>query len=162
MSGDNWRTPDWLFSWAMDFFGRFGLDVCASRENAKCIRFFSEENSCLTHDWGNDRFLAWCNPPYSNPLPFVQKAIEQAQRTDTVFLVPADCSTKWFQLLWENSSAIVFLNRRIKFMGTTGSPKFGSVFFRVTKFGSHLKKRIESISKEDLVMAENEYRELNS
>ncbi|HBR0852344.1 TPA: adenine methyltransferase, partial [Klebsiella pneumoniae] len=40
----------------------------------------------------------WCNPPYSDIGPWVEKAAEQsrAQSQAVVMLLPADISTGWF------------------------------------------------------------------
>lgn len=45
---DTWQTPDWLFNY-LDKLFRFKLDVCASAENSKCEKYYTEQESCLDH-----------------------------------------------------------------------------------------------------------------
>ena len=46
---------------------RFGftIDVAASDANAKCPRYFTEDDDGLAVPWAGER--VWCNPPYSFP-----------------------------------------------------------------------------------------------
>jgi DNA N-6-adenine-methyltransferase Dam len=68
------------------------------------------------------------NPPYQRRkqgLPgivdWIQKAWEESQRGALVVsLVPVDTSTGWWRLC-ENGQ-ILFIHKRIQFVGTTGSP----------------------------------------
>lgn len=53
----------------------------------------------LLIDWPDRTFV---NPPYSNPLPWVEKGVREMQRGRRVaFLLKADTSTRWFRLLHE-------------------------------------------------------------
>ena len=56
-----WPTPDWLFA-PLHARHRFDLDAAASKSNAKCRRFFSEQQNALTRAWKARCF--WNNPPY--------------------------------------------------------------------------------------------------
>lgn len=56
-STDNWATPTDLFNELNKTF-HFTLDVCASRENAKCAKFFTKEDDGLKQDWGGVLFGA--------------------------------------------------------------------------------------------------------
>ncbi len=38
-----WATPPALFAKLAKRYGPFGLDVCATAENAKCLRYFDVE-----------------------------------------------------------------------------------------------------------------------
>jgi len=58
-SGD-WETPQELFDVLHAEFG-FDLDVCATKETAKCKRFFSPKDDGLSQEW---RGVCWMNPPY--------------------------------------------------------------------------------------------------
>lgn len=51
---------------------RFDLDVAASHANAKCERYYTLEDDGLTCSWAGAR--VWCNPPYSDIRPWVEKA----------------------------------------------------------------------------------------
>ena len=68
-----WETP-------LDFFQRqnalyhFDLDVCATPENAKCERYFTEAQDGLAQPWEG---RCWMNPPYGRTIgKWVQKAYE--------------------------------------------------------------------------------------
>lgn len=128
MSNDSVGTPQWLFDAAVRLYGDFCWDVCADSNNKKCDQYYNEEVDGLTCNWS---FLNWCNPPYSDPLPWVQKAIQQSlYGYSTVLLLPADLSTKYAELSFEYWVDI--LGQRIKFDGHTGSPKFGSMFVYIS------------------------------
>ena len=125
--GDNYGTPEWLFEFAQHRYGKFQLDVCASRANSKCQYHIGEPENGLACPWEN---LNWCNPPYSDITPWVEKANWEASYrwNSTVMLPPADFSTDWFRLIWGASTRIDILNHRVRFDGATGSPKFASMF----------------------------------
>lgn len=122
MSGDSWATPQWLFDYCNVKYGPFDIDVAASQDNHKCEKFYTEKDNGLdiNNSW-SCKF--WCNPPYSDPLPWVKRAAYQ----NGVMLLPADTSTVWFSFVFQDANEIVFINHRIKFEGATGSPKFGSI-----------------------------------
>ena len=46
-----WETPQELFD-RLDRIHNFTLDVCATKANAKCARFFTKETDGLKQDWG--------------------------------------------------------------------------------------------------------------
>lgn len=128
-----WRTPEWLFAWATKRFGQFGIDVAAEKVNALCACYLDEETDALREEvnWGAENGLAWCNPPYAEPMPWVRKAIEQAKKrgVSTVMLVNSDASTAWFKLALDNASAIVHITSdgetsgRVAFVNAvTGEP----------------------------------------
>lgn len=61
---DLWETP-------LDFFEaqnrefNFDLDVCATQENAKCAKFYTEKEDGLKQEWYG---VCWCNPPYGRSI----------------------------------------------------------------------------------------------
>ncbi len=44
----------------------FTLDVCATGENAKCLRYFTPEDNVLSLAWEGER--CWMNPPYGRDI----------------------------------------------------------------------------------------------
>ncbi len=56
-----WATPQWLFDVLAREFA-FTLDPCATRENAKCPRFFTLDDDGLVQTWGDE--IVFMNPPY--------------------------------------------------------------------------------------------------
>tara|TARA_Y100000004_G_scaffold89474_1_gene100375 strand:+ start:618 stop:959 length:342 start_codon:yes stop_codon:yes gene_type:complete len=57
---------------------------------------------------------AFVNPPYSNPLPWVKKAIAASKKMPVVMLLKHDSSTEWFRLLHEAGARFLMINKRLK------------------------------------------------
>ncbi|SUU42508.1 DNA methylase [Actinobacillus ureae] len=48
------------------------------------------------------------NPPYSEPLPFVKRAVELKQAGHlVVMLLPADKSTEWYEVIRDNANEVI-------------------------------------------------------
>ena len=128
---DLWQTPKSLFNKLNNEF-RFTMDVAASDKNKLCKIYYGEKSNALCNYWDKSN---WCNPPYSNIMPWVQKAIKEHERgKTTVMLVPADTSVKWFKLAYESCNEVRFISGRISFINAetqkpvSGNNK-GSVLF---------------------------------
>lgn len=138
---DQWATPQWLFDQLNDIYGPFDLDVAASSGNAKCEVFFDEELDGLSEAWDSGGKV-WCNPPYSDPSPWVEKAVLEAENgVTTGMLLPWDHSTKWFQkCIQRNMQAkiVEFFPFRIKFVpplnwkGAVCGPRGSHIFVLFT------------------------------
>jgi phage N-6-adenine-methyltransferase len=111
-TNQSWETPDDLFKQIDDVF-HFTRDVCASKENAKCIHYFSEENSCLDKRWDG---VNWMNPPYKDMKKFIKKAFDEWDNAITVCLVPARTNNKWWHD-WCMKGEVWFIQGRPKFKG---------------------------------------------
>jgi len=110
MANDLWQTPRWL----VEHFKRH-YDPCPPNPTFDGLKV----------DWKSPAFV---NPPYSKPLEWVKKAIEQSKKgVDVVLLLRVDVSTEWFKLLMEKNPHIAFFNERIKFKDSNGSPNFCSM-----------------------------------
>lgn len=106
---DNYATPKWLMDIFKDYF-----DPCPLNDKPTI--------DGLNIKWKNKTYV---NPPYSNPLPWVKKAVEEMNKGNTIImLLRADSSTKYFQLCQEFGEVLYF-GRRIKFSGKT--PYFASM-----------------------------------
>ena len=69
---DMWSTPQSFFDELNKEFD-FTLDPCATKENAKCKKFFTEQDDGLLQSWDGER--VFCNPPYGRVLKnWVRKA----------------------------------------------------------------------------------------
>ncbi len=67
----------------------------------------------LERSWGRSTFV---NPPYSNPRPWIEKAITEAREGKTVvMLLRSDTSTEWFHELVLPWAEIRWLKGRLKF-----------------------------------------------
>ncbi len=127
---DEWGTPQGLFD-VLNAEFKFTLDVCASTDNAKCERFYSEADDGLTKQWSGS---CWMNPPYGEQIgKWVTKAYETAKEGATVVcLVPARVDTGWW---WDycRFGEVRFLRGRLKFGNGDNSAPFPSavvVFLR--------------------------------
>lgn len=76
---DDRRTPRSLFDPLNEEF-EFTLDVAASAENALTDRYYDLEVNGLAQSWGGER--VWCNPPYSDLRPWVEKAQREIEHPD--------------------------------------------------------------------------------
>src|SRR5574344_258550 len=128
---DEWSTPNDFFE-KLDKEFHFTLDVCATKENAKCRRFFTKKENGLLQDWGEE--ICWMNPPYGRAIvDWVRKAYEEAQNGSTVVaLLPARTDTRWFHGYIYGGHEIRFVQGRLKFGGCKNSAPFPSmiVIFR--------------------------------
>lgn len=107
---DNQETPYWL----MKFFTQL-YDPCP-------INFVKDG---LSTQWKELNFV---NPPYSNPLKWVEKAINEALiGNHSILLLRVDPSTKWYKMLMETDCHIAYFNERLHFNGVKGSPNFSSM-----------------------------------
>ena len=80
----------------------FDLDVCAPKGGLDWIpakNHYSLKDDGLLQDWYG---LVWCNPPYSNPKPWVDKFIDHR---NGIMLAPLSKSN-WFIKLWNYADAI--------------------------------------------------------
>ena len=72
----------------------------------------------LDIEWKDKTYV---NPPYSKPLPWIEKAIEENKKGKTiVMLLRMDTSTRWFKSLQEAGATFLWINGRLRF--NTGKP----------------------------------------
>lgn len=106
---DTYATPQKVFDHFDIEFG-FNVDVCAEDHTAKCPTYYTFEDDAFTKDWYKDGLMCWCNPPYSNITPWINKAIaESKEGVTTAMLVMADTSVGWFELAVRNCAEIRFI-----------------------------------------------------
>ncbi len=102
MKTDDYETPEWIRE-IFDFDN--WMDPCPLH------RTYGVDG--LKIQWGKKSFV---NPPYSNPLPWVEKAIKEHKEGRTiVMLLRVDTSTKWFAKLVEANAKILWFSKRLKF-----------------------------------------------
>lgn len=119
---------------------RFTVDVAASDRNAKVDRHFDREQDGLAQSWAGER--VWCNPPYSDIRPWVEKAWAEDQAPLIAMLLPANRTEQgWWQNLVEpyrdrSGSPLTteFIRGRLRFLapgadtiGPDERPPFGCV-----------------------------------
>lgn len=125
---DDWSTPQDLFDKLDAEFGGLVLDVCATRDNAKCPLYFSREQDGLTKAWADYTCPVWMNPPYGREIgKWVAKAaLEAALGATVVCLLPARTDTRWWHDYVIPYGEIRFIKGRLKFGGAKTSAPFPS------------------------------------
>lgn len=125
---DEWGTPRALFD-ALNAEFRFDLDPCASAINAKCARFFTQEDNGLFQDWGGSRVFV--NPPYSASADWLKKAYEESREPGTVVvvLIPCRTDTKYFHDFCMKADEIRLIKGRLKYNDSLQSAPFPSALF---------------------------------
>lgn len=120
---DLWSTPQEFFDKYNELY-KFDVDVCASKENAKCTKFYTKEDDGLSKEWAGK---CWMNPPYGRTIKqWMKKAYESSLNGVTVVcLVPSRTDTAW----WHDYAVkgqIEFIRGRLKFGGNKNSAPFPS------------------------------------
>lgn len=125
---DSWSTPQYLFDYLNSIFG-FDVDLCASKENAKCGNYLDEEINSLNQNWINYGEVGFCNPPYSNIKPWIEKAFYSATHSNfkTVLLIPTPNGESYYKKVLESANSIGFITGRIAFINAeTNKPVSGN------------------------------------
>lgn len=154
----DWVTPIPLFQNLNKMFGPFTLDSAATKENTKCVNFYSPEQNGLILPWSG---IVFCNPPYGRNVidKWVKKGYTEAiQNHDSiriVMLLPARVDTKWFHDYCRKAKEIYFIKGRIQFSNhKTGAP-FPSMIVVFEHDVYHLKsvdcKNFGYLSKKELM-----------
>ena len=113
MESNEWETPQELYDELNKEYG-FTLDPCATKESAKCDKYYTEEDNGLIQDWGGVVFM---NPPYGRQInKWIEKAYKESLKGATVVcLIPARTDTRyWWDYIFPYAE-IRFIKGRIKF-----------------------------------------------
>lgn len=147
MANDSWRTPPEVFN-ALHKEFTFLADVACTFENKLCPVGFTEIHDSLAEPWlerlknsypyiGGNAYV-WCNPPYSNPMPWVKHALKaQADGLGVVMLLNADTSVGWFaealkgvseirNIVGDEKESGVYSSGRLAFINGGGNPISGN------------------------------------
>ena|SRR3990167_6249305 len=103
-------SPRWILDLLKDFF-----DVCPPNHDFNGLEI----------PWKKRNY---CNPPYSDKIPWIKKAIEEAKQDKMiVMLLPQDTSAAWYHdLVLPNAEILSFRGRLQLDNGT--HPRYGSMF----------------------------------
>jgi phage N-6-adenine-methyltransferase len=125
-SSNEWATPQWFFDSLNSEFN-FSLDPCATKENAKCETFYTQEDDGLLKSWDNQSVFV--NPPYGRSLSQWVKKAHEARGGVVVMLIPAKTDTRYFhEYIYQKSNVeIRFLKGRLKFGDSKNSAPFPSL-----------------------------------
>lgn len=120
---DSYRTPRWLFA-ALD--REFGLSIdlaCDDSNNVaggfpqvapQCTR--EKDCTCGLHQKFAD-YEIYCNPPYSNLMPWIRRFAQLAEDGNTVVtLLPVDTSTAWWEEMIASVHELRFIRKRVNFL----------------------------------------------
>ena len=109
-----WETPQELFNKLNKEFN-FTIDVCATKENAKCLRYYDIKINGLAQSWKNE--VVFMNPPYGKILnKWIEKAYrESANGAVVVCLIPSRTDTSYWHNYIIPYAETRFLRGRLKF-----------------------------------------------
>jgi phage N-6-adenine-methyltransferase len=109
------ETPPDLFTELSRIHGPFTLDACASHQNAKCDRYYTEaglwlkrgplelaEPECLFMNTDGLKgtwhgYRVWCNPPYSDIGAWLMKAWDSDAESVTMLVPATRTEQDWWQ-----------------------------------------------------------------
>lgn len=120
---DEWSSPLWLYELLDEEF-RFGLDPCATSQNALCEHYFTKEDDGLKQPWLDTSFV---NPPFSAIAKWTEKCYQTAVdgQATVVSLVPARTDTRYWWSFTRHAE-IRFLPGRLRFGGAASGAPFPS------------------------------------
>ena len=117
---DLWSTPQDLYDDLNKEF-RFNLDPCSNGINAKCDKYYTENDDGLSQEWSGNVFM---NPPYGREIgKWMKKACES--KCLVVCLVPSRTDTKWWHD-YAMKGDIRFIKGRLKFGNSKNNAPFPS------------------------------------
>lgn len=98
--------------------GALDLDPASCAEANTVIQarhFYTLAQNGLALPW---RGRVWLNPPYSDPLPWLQTLLTYHQAGDVtaaLALLPCASSPRWAKLAWAQAAAVCLLGQRVQF-----------------------------------------------
>lgn len=124
---DQWETPQWLFDLLSDRVGGFTIDAAARASNAKCERYYTDDESdrnsmgdALVGQW-EFRSRVFVNPPYGGGMrKWAKKIVDESSWCSSITcVVPARVDTLWWRALthWSHRSRtlIEYIDGRVTF-----------------------------------------------
>jgi len=116
---DEWYTPKYIFDAMGDI--HFDMDVASPDDRTHCCvpakEFITRDS--LAARWEG---FVWMNPPFGgrNALePWLGKFIDH---NNGIALVPDRTSAPWWQKYVPRSRCVLFVAKKIKFIGSSGEP----------------------------------------
>lgn len=107
-ANDEYATPDWI---KQGLFAGWH-DPCPLSNGLV-------DHDGLNSEWSTEKVFV--NPPYSNPLPWIEKAIVESRKGKTIaLLVKHDSSTQWWAKLHEAGAHFLPLMGRLQFVTNKG------------------------------------------
>ena len=111
----DYETPDEIFN-PLNAEFNFTLDVCANSKNAKCNKYFTENDNGLEQRWSGE--ICWMNPPFGREIKkWVVKAYnESLMGAIVVALLPSRTNTAWWHDYVEKGD-VRFIRGEVRFKG---------------------------------------------
>jgi phage N-6-adenine-methyltransferase len=121
---NEWSTPQDFYDQLNQEFS-FTLDPCATDENAKCAKYYTQKDDGLSQSWDNE--IVFCNPPYGREIKHWVKKASEAKGGIVVLLIPARTDTSYFHDYVYGKAEIRFIRGRLKFGDSKQSAPFPSM-----------------------------------
>jgi phage N-6-adenine-methyltransferase len=114
------QTPWWFIDSLESFTNlNIDLDVCAAKETAKSEYFYTEKEDGLEGPWGS---VNYCNPPYSNIAPWIEKAtLHAVSGCTTLMLIPDKPEVGYTRLARKHADTVIHMPFRLNFLRPDGS-----------------------------------------
>lgn len=120
---DRAQTPLWFMQALARRFGFVpDLDVCAEGRTAKAPAYYSIDEGCnsLVLPWAPKN---WCNPPFSDITPWIEKAHAEAQIGAVSYSIfPDTPETGYCRRSFELATHIYHMPFRMRFLRPDGTP----------------------------------------
>ena len=124
-AGDEWYTPPEVLRAVrtLAYDGAIDLDPCHAPGSLVQPRHaidVRQGGDGRLDPWPGDG-LVWCNPPYSDVGPWLERCHAESARRPVVMLVPLRPETAvWWSHVWTANACVVIQRGRLRFVGTTG------------------------------------------
>lgn len=119
---NEWRTPPQVFNFADRILGGIDYDTACREENALATAVYlgrADDDALAAHWHGR----CWCNPPYDNIDPWIEKAI--ASHAITAMLIPSPNGEARYSTLMQHAHEIVIVGR-LALLKPDGKPVSGN------------------------------------
>jgi phage N-6-adenine-methyltransferase len=120
---DEYGTPKDLYEERCDMYDIHPtLDVCASKTNHVCSKYYTKEDDFFTKVIDEDSYM---NAPYSKQLECMDKMYQSHldNNINAMILAFAKVDTKWWHEYVEDKAEVHFKRGRINFLDDSGNPK---------------------------------------
>lgn len=118
VTGDEWYTPRDIaaaITWA--FGGEIACDPCYPSNGGSPIQAkvtYTQDQNGLEHPWADGTY---CNPPFSDTKPWIQRAIQEAEAGNRVYLLLPVHTDTITQLAVINAAVdVLLLKNRVSFV----------------------------------------------
>lgn len=109
---DEWMTTDYALKDALYLCGleRFDLDAATNGKNKIAMADGMLTDSLPLVYWFDlHNRTAWCNPPFSLKVEFLQKVYEQRMHGFICMMLPYEPATKWWRENVDGKASVVYV-----------------------------------------------------